>query len=627
MNMNRIYSTFLLLILAASLTAQIPDGYYDDAEGLSGESLKTALHEIIDGHYSQSYGDIWYHFESTDPKPNGKVWDMYSDVPGGTPPYEYNFGSDQCGSYSQEGDCYNREHSFPKSWFNEGAPMNTDIFHIVPTDGYVNGQRSNWPFGETNSPSWTSMNGTKRGSNSTSGYSGTVFEPIDEYKGDFARIYFYMATRYEDVISNWENNSSNADAALDGTSFPCYENWYLELILDWHQNDPVSEKEIDRNNAIYDVQNNRNPFVDHPEYVNMVWGGAQVPVISSVNHQPSSPDEFEIVTVSAVITDDGDIQSAVLHYGFSSANLNHDISMSENGSSYSSQIPGQAAGQMVYYRISATDDESNTSQSPIYNYQVNQNAGFITLPFLEDFNDETLGIFVEYSVTGLEQFWYGDDYNTDYYAKMSNYNGDENIENEDWMITPAINFNAYFNEELTFRSAMKDYDDVNTHLHLLYSTDYSGAGDPNNATWQNISDLADWSYGDYEWIESGEIDLSGITGNQVYLAFQYVSEAGSGKTWQIDDVSITADPTLVSSLQSQSFEIFPNPAHEFIQISTAFVENVNVSIFHSSGKMVMKQQNIQKMNKIDISDLSAGYYLVRIENGEYIKTVSLVVNR
>ncbi len=532
---------FTLFTLAS--IAQIPNGYYDDAQGLSGEQLKTALFNIIDNHDVQSYSYIWISFESTDPKPNGKVWDMYSDVPGGTPPYEYNFGDDQCGNYSGEGDCYNREHSFPKSWFNDASPMYSDLFQIVPTDGYVNGQRSNWPYGEVNSASWTSQNGSKVGSNSTSGYSGTVFEPIDEYKGDFARIYFYMATRYEEQIASWENNSSNSDAALDGTSYPCYEEWYLNLLLDWHQNDPVSQKEIDRNNEIYDIQDNRNPYVDHPEYVNQVWGGVMAPVITNVNWLPNSPDESEAVTVSANITDDGSISSAVLKYGFSAANLNQNLNMSASGNNYTATIPGQNAGQMVYFQITATDNESNTSLSAVFDYQVNENAGTIALPFFEDFNDETLGIFLEYSVSGADQYWQNDDYNTEYYAKMSNFNGSENIANEDWMITPAINFNDYNNEMMNFRSSMMDYNDNQTFIYLKYASNYSGSGNPNNASWTDISSQADWSQGDYEWTESGQIDLSNINGTSVHLAFVYVSDAGSGKTWQIDDVSITIDET------------------------------------------------------------------------------------
>ena len=168
-------SIFVFLYIAF-LAADIPPGYYDDAEGLDGDSLRLALHNIIDDHNAQSYSSLHGHFESTDAKPNGTVWDMYSDVPGGTPPYIYNFTSaDQCGNYSEEGDCYNREHSWPKSWFNDAMPMKTDLFHIYPTDGYVNGMRSNYPYGEVTSPNWTSQNGSQRGTMDTYGYEGTGF--------------------------------------------------------------------------------------------------------------------------------------------------------------------------------------------------------------------------------------------------------------------------------------------------------------------------------------------------------------------------------------------------------------------------------------------------------------------
>lgn len=266
----------LLLLLAIFsvqpfLYAQPPSGYYDAATGKTGAALKTALHDIIDNHTVKSYDFLWTAFQSTDAKANGKVWDMYSDVPGGTPDYEYIFGSNQCGNYNSEGDCYNREHSFLKSWFNEASPMNTDLFHLVPTDGWVNNKRGSFPFGETSSPTFTSSNGSKVGSCSISGYSGTVFEPIDEYKGDFARIYFYMAPRYENVIAGWYSNSAEANAVLMNNSFPVYETWFLEMLGEWHENDPVSQKETDRNNAVFAIQENRNPFVDHPEWVYLVW--------------------------------------------------------------------------------------------------------------------------------------------------------------------------------------------------------------------------------------------------------------------------------------------------------------------------------------------------------------------
>ena len=256
---------FLGFVLALGLHAQPPAGYYNAATG-SGAVLKTNLYNIINGHTAISYDNLWTAFQTTDDRADGKVWDMYSNC-------SFTFVSNQCGNYSLECDCYNREHSWPKSWFNDVLPMNTDMFHLVPTDGKVNGMRDNYPFGETVSPTYTSGNGSKLGPCSYSGYTGVVFEPIDEYKGDFARNYFYMATRYENVIAGWYQNDPNADAVLQNNSFPVFESWFLSMLGEWHAADPVSQKEIDRNNDIYtSFQHNRNPYIDHPEYVNTIWG-------------------------------------------------------------------------------------------------------------------------------------------------------------------------------------------------------------------------------------------------------------------------------------------------------------------------------------------------------------------
>jgi endonuclease I len=276
--MRRFYAVALTLLLSLPLFGTIPPGYYNSASGLSGAALKTALYNIITNHTSITYGELWTAFQTTDIRSNGKVWDMYSDVPGGVPPYYFTFISDQCGSYSGEGDCYNREHSWPSSWFSNAAPMYTDLFHLVPTDGYVNNRRSNYILAEVSSASWTSLNGSKLGSCATPGYSGTVFEPIDEYKGDFARNYFYMVTCYQNRVVGWSSMSTVSDI-LDGTTYPAFESWYLTMLGQWNSADPVSQKEIDRNNAVYAIQGNRNPFIDHPEYVCSVWGiGSTLPV-------------------------------------------------------------------------------------------------------------------------------------------------------------------------------------------------------------------------------------------------------------------------------------------------------------------------------------------------------------
>ena len=262
--MKKQFLSLLALILWLGSFAQIPPGYYDAANGLSGLPLKLALHNIIKNHTSVTYAQLWTAFQTTDDKPNGKVWDIYSDNPGGTPPYEFTFVTNQCGSYTAEGNCYNREHSFPSSWFNDAAPMYTDLFHIYPTDGWVNNKRGNFPYGDVGSATWTSLNGSKLGSCNDSGYSGTAFEPIDAYKGDLARTYFYMAVRYYTEDSGWPGSAmvSGAEPLL----------WARNVLLNWCNNDPVSQKEIDRNNTIYGIQNNRNPFIDHPEWILYIWG-------------------------------------------------------------------------------------------------------------------------------------------------------------------------------------------------------------------------------------------------------------------------------------------------------------------------------------------------------------------
>ncbi|RBW45701.1 ribonuclease [Psychromonas sp. B3M02] len=250
--------------------------YYASAEGLSGLELKTALYNIVKDHTTKTYANLW-DFMGTNSldvyyENDGSILDMYSENVSTSDSYNYTPVTDQCGNYTGEGSCYNREHSFPKSWFDEEYPMYTDIHHIFATDGYVNGQRSSYPYGVVGTSSYVSDNGSKVGSASSDlGYTGTVFEPIDEFKGDFARAYFYMATRYEDIVSTWETNSDNAAAVLDSSSDYVYEDWVITLLKEWNESDPVSQKELDRNEAAYEFQGNRNPFIDHPEYVSEIW--------------------------------------------------------------------------------------------------------------------------------------------------------------------------------------------------------------------------------------------------------------------------------------------------------------------------------------------------------------------
>lgn len=262
---QRLLCTLWLVIAVVWASAQIPAGYYNSAVGKSGEELRTALYQIIKTHTAVSYGDLWNSYRSTDVMPSGKVWDIYSDVPGGTASYYYEFGTDQCGTYTREGDCYNREHTVPQSWFGDATPMKTDLFHLYPTDGWVNNKRGNSQYGVVSSPTWTSTNGSKLGPCGYPGCSGTAFEPIDAYKGDLARSYFYMTVCYKD-----KNLGQTTESMFVGSQLL---DWARQMMVEWHYADPVSEKEINRNQVIYSqIQHNRNPFIDCPELVDYLFG-------------------------------------------------------------------------------------------------------------------------------------------------------------------------------------------------------------------------------------------------------------------------------------------------------------------------------------------------------------------
>ncbi|MBV2223361.1 MAG: endonuclease [Cloacibacterium sp.] len=294
------YLFMVLCLISTSLFSQIPTGYYDSAAGLSGAALKTKLSTIItNGHVDKGYAGLWTAYKTTDIDKNyendGSILDMYSENPSGTDPYKFIVTTDQCGTYSVEGDCYNREHVVPQSLFNQAAPMVSDLHHIRATDGKVNGMRSNYPFGKVGTATFTSRNGGKLGNSVSSGYTGTVFEPIDEFKGDIARMIFYFVTRYESKLSGFSTGNM-----LGTSTYPGLQTWERDVLLAWHNLDPVSQAEINRNNASYTFQGNRNPFIDKPEYVALIWGGTSTDTTAPT--VPTNLTSSSITTTSATVS-------------------------------------------------------------------------------------------------------------------------------------------------------------------------------------------------------------------------------------------------------------------------------------------------------------------------------------
>ncbi len=291
-----------LLAAAAWLGAQaaIPAGYYNSLEGKSGQALKDAVHDLVTPHTVFSYSSLWIYFAQADCQADdpSRVWDMYSDR-------TYYFRGGTSGVSGMH-----KEHSMPKSWWGgydetQGYAGYTDINHLYPADGDANMAKSNFPLGEVSRATFD--NGVTRVGSPRTGQGGgcnSVFEPDDRYKGDFARTYFYMACAYQQYT--WKYTYM-----LNNSSWKSFNDWAIELLCRWARNDAVSDKEVDRNEAVQRCQNNRNPFIDIPQLFEYIWGNRQGQVFY-INEAGTSTDTTTYTGDPELIAP---VQGTVLDFG------------------------------------------------------------------------------------------------------------------------------------------------------------------------------------------------------------------------------------------------------------------------------------------------------------------------
>ena len=274
--------TFLIALgcLVIVINAGGPGEYYASIDPtLKDDAMKAALQTLINPHTVISYDAVWGAFDQVDRTMPGypcnptnatyipdvyssTCWNPVSGIQGG-----------ECGNYKKEGDCFNREHIWPKSWFggfDAGQNAQTDLWELYPSDGYVNGLRGNLPLGPIScdeDATYISSNGSKIGpcdaaTVAGSGYSGKCFEPPTCLKGDIARSYFYLSTTY------WKKWTCCDTDAVNGSDI---KPWNENMLRAWHAQDPVDDNERNKNDIIQDqYQHNRNPFVDHPEWVDQI---------------------------------------------------------------------------------------------------------------------------------------------------------------------------------------------------------------------------------------------------------------------------------------------------------------------------------------------------------------------
>lgn len=276
--MKRHFLLWATLITCLAVMAEaIPAGFYDGINGKQDAELKTTLSLLVRGGERYDYGVTTYHTSSNPPEwekgdlkaygtwqalpftdylPGGQVWDMYSNS---TRYYPNRLGDSGCS--------LNIEHCLPKSWW--GGTVNEaykDLYNLNPSDQRANSQKSNYAPGHVTKGDKFDNGSFRMAKANTSGYGYICWEPAEEYRGDFARAYFYMATAYEYLEwTAYPDYISNA-------SYLMFSEPIQQVLLDWHRADPVSDKECCRMDYISDIQGNRNPFIDYPELVEYIWG-------------------------------------------------------------------------------------------------------------------------------------------------------------------------------------------------------------------------------------------------------------------------------------------------------------------------------------------------------------------
>lgn len=580
--MKQKFFSFLLSILFINAFAQAPANYYNGTAGLTGAQLKSQLKTIItNGHQDLGYGGLWIAYQTTDRdnfyENDGTILDIYSERPSATDPYNFTVATDQCGTYSNEGDCYNREHIVPQSLFNEAFPMKSDVHFIRATDGKVNGIRSNFPFGKVGIPDYTSENGSKRGNSVSAGYSGTVFEPIDEFKGDVARMVFYFVTRYETQLSGFGSGNM-----LGNSAYPGLQTWELNQLLAWHAADPVSPVEVSRNNASYTFQGNRNPYIDNPSFVNLVWGNqtadTQAPT-TPTNLVASNPTSSSISLSWTASTDNVGVTSYSIY-------VNGTLHSTVTGTS--ATVQNLTPATTYSFRIIANDAAGNSSPQ-------SNTATETTL------SGPTGGC-------GTEDFSKIPSTGNTYGIRTWTNN------NITWTATDARTDETINGKAITIRNGNLTSTTVSGGIQsLTVTTQLKYSGSSNNLNVQ-VNGVVVGTIPYSSTVTTTTININ-VPGNVVIKLINPIS----GNRVAIDDLSWTCYSTLraVESVKEKSFSVYPNPVknHELFVKGDNLNKILKAEIYDVSGKLIQTIKSpFRKADKINIYGIKKGTYILKTDN-------------
>ncbi|KQK25640.1 endonuclease I [Chryseobacterium aquaticum] len=610
---------FPILFISIFASAQIPTGYYDGTAGLSGYALKSKIHDIIsEKNINWHYGDLTNYYNQTDldkyydhgASNTTILLDMYSEIPTGPDSYEYTTAN-IIGSASAEGQGWNREHMMPQSTFYSNYPMYSDLFYVVPTDARINQLRSNYPYGVAGTTTFYTFTNTSRIGNSVipgSSYTGRVYEPINEFKGDVARSLLYFAVRYEGKLGtfNFNNNTNPASDTnpLDGTEERAFDPAYLTMLLQWHSQDPVSQKEIDRNNAVYAIQKNRNPFIDNPSWVTAIWG--QTPDAVA----PQTPANLTVTQNSAYFTTlswSPSTSTDVIGYKIYQ---NGTLVASTKGTSISvDHLTPSTAYQFTvkaYDNGYLTSSDSNIVNVTTLATDVYAKDLMVTKYLEGTANNKAIeitnktGHAVNLSDYRLSiQFYSG----TNYYF-VDPYELEGTVQNNETFVilNPAANFSCYTINQAKFVTAAPQMTfSGSNYIELRYkSSTVDGigvSGQSNTSTLANVSLYR----------------KNSVT--HPTTAFN-ISEWDSYANDYCQNLGTLSASDII--LADKDFKIYPNPVNESICVKGNISNIKTAEIIDLSGKMIYSEKNPFKNKKnISVQHLSTGNYLLKLDDKIY----------
>lgn len=601
--MRKIYASIITICISAMAFAQIPSNYYNGITTQTGFTLKTALRNIIaNGHSSRSYDQLYdgvgvsgsqgyvdTHSDINVSSGNNyendaTILDMYSENPTGNDPYNYTHGNNQCGNQNSEGDCYNREHLVPQSSFNSNFPMQSDIHHVIPTDGRVNNFRGSLPFGNVGSANWTSLNGSRRGSSAMAGYSGTVFEPIDEFKGDIARALLYFATRYENSVDGYTSFDM-----FNGTEDQVFFTWAIDVLLDWHNNvDPVDQRERNRNDEAYNFQGNANPFVDHPEYADLIWNptpDTEAPT-DPTNLVASNPSDTTIDINWTASTD---------NVGVASYDIYVDNVNTFNTTNTSFTVIGLTANTNYCFKIKAKDIAQNESSFSNEDCETTTDNGSGS----SECASETFENIPANNGTYTDRMWTGDNGLT---WNATEARTDQTINGRALLIDGRGGTSGV----LTSPSVPGGIGNLTVTTQRFFS---GGSGDLS----LYVNGVLKGSIPYEDTIQMTTISNINVEGNVV---ISFSEDTSGGDRIGIDDLSWTCYTSLgVDDFNISNINIYPNPAKEVLNINLINNITTQIEIFDILGKKVF-HSTLNRTSTINLQALKTGIYIIKITQND-----------